>query len=156
MAGFVSPGVVQADALARREVTRRDDYSHPGWHSGAASIAGRSRQAGQAMPWDERVLVAQVKEFLAEGECVALRDNGIRKLPLARLNTTLVRHGLMVHATKSRAPSRCVACTGKDGRVERYGGFDLRRIPPQEHEVSTEGGEGETAPRMVLSCADTR
>jgi hypothetical protein len=84
-----------------------------------------------AVPWDERDLVAQVKALLPEGQAVALREQGITELPLARLNDILNRHGYVIHATKGRDPKRVVACTNQDGQVEYYGLFELRLMPPQ-------------------------
>jgi hypothetical protein len=84
-----------------------------------------------AVPWDEDDLVAQVKALLPEGQAVALREQGITELPLARLNTILKRHGLVIHAAKGGDPKRFVACTVCDGRVEPYGLFALRSMPPR-------------------------
>jgi hypothetical protein len=84
-----------------------------------------------AVPWDEGDLVAQVKALLPEGQTVALRKQGITELPLHRLNAILTRHGYIIHATKGRDPRRVVACTADDGRVEPYGLFELRPIPPR-------------------------
>jgi hypothetical protein len=81
-----------------------------------------------AVPWDEGDLVAQVKALLPEGKVVALRDEGITELPLARLNARLVSQGYMIHATKGRDSKRAVTCIDADGRVERFGLFALRSI----------------------------
>jgi hypothetical protein len=81
-----------------------------------------------AVPWDEPALVAQVKALLPEGQAVALRDNGITELPLARLNARLAPRGYVIHASKGRDPKRYVACRDKDGRLEQYGQFELRPL----------------------------
>jgi hypothetical protein len=75
--------------------------------------------------------VPLVKMLLPEGRWVYLRDHGITELPLSELNAILERHGLMVHATKVRNPKRFVACRDKDGRIVRFGLFELRPIPPE-------------------------
>jgi hypothetical protein len=84
-----------------------------------------------AMPWNRRDLVTQIKALLPEGEAVALRDKGITDLPLQGLNAILARQGYVIHASKVRDPKRSVACTDQDGRVERFGLFELRRVAPQ-------------------------
>jgi hypothetical protein len=76
-------------------------------------------------------LVALVKTLLPEGQRVSLRDHGITELPLQGLNTILTRHGYIIHATKGRDPQQLVACMDTDGRVERWGLFELRPIQPQ-------------------------
>jgi hypothetical protein len=81
-----------------------------------------------AVPWAERDLVSRVKSLLPEGKVVYLRDLGIIELPLYGLNAILERQGFLIHATKVRDAKRFVACTDKEGRVERYGLFELRRI----------------------------
>jgi hypothetical protein len=81
-----------------------------------------------AVPWDEADLVEQVKVLLPEGQAVALRDKGITELPLARLNARLSPQGYVIHASKGQESKQMVACTGEDGRVERFGLFELRRI----------------------------
>jgi hypothetical protein len=83
-----------------------------------------------AVPWDAEDLVAQVKALLPEGQAVALRDKGITELPLARLNTRLAPLGYVIHASKSRNSKQMVACTGEDGRVERYSLFELWPTSP--------------------------
>ena len=80
------------------------------------------------VPWGEQDLVALVKSLLPEGKAVYLRDQGITELPLYGLNAVLVRHGLVIHAAKVRDPKRFVTCMDKEGRVERYGLFELRQI----------------------------
>jgi hypothetical protein len=84
-----------------------------------------------AVPWNQRDLVTQIKALLPEGEAVALRDKGITDLPLQVLNAILARQGYVIHASKVRDPKRSVACTDQDGRVERFGLFELRRIAPE-------------------------
>jgi hypothetical protein len=79
-----------------------------------------------AVPWDEDDLVDQVKALLPLGQIVALRDKGITELPLARLNARLAPYGYVIHADKGRESKRMVACTGEDGRGERFGLFELR------------------------------
>jgi hypothetical protein len=79
-----------------------------------------------AVPWNAEDLVAQVKALLPEGQTVALGDKGITELPLAKLNARLAPHGYVIHASKGRESKRMVACTGNDGRVERFGLFELR------------------------------
>jgi hypothetical protein len=79
-----------------------------------------------AVPWDDTDLVAQVKTLLPEGQVVALRDRGITELPLAWLNARLTPYGYVIQVSKGRDPKRLVTCTGADGRVERYGLFELR------------------------------
>ena len=81
-----------------------------------------------AVPWDERTLVTLVTTLLPEGRPVYLRDHGIIELPLHGLNAILERQGYLIYAAKVRNPKRFVACTDKDGRVERFGVFCLRRI----------------------------
>ncbi len=78
--------------------------------------------------WDEQALAALVKALLPEGQPVYLRERGITELPLYGLNTLLERQGYMIHAAKVRDRKRFVACTDKDGRVERYGLFELRQV----------------------------
>jgi hypothetical protein len=80
------------------------------------------------VPWDEDDLVEQVKALLPEGQAVALRGKGIAELPLARLNARLAPLGYVIGASKGRNVKQTVACTGEDGRVERFGLFELRRI----------------------------
>lgn len=82
-----------------------------------------------AVPWGERDLVALVKALLPEGKPVYLREQGITELPLYRLNTILERQGYSIHPAKVRDPKRFVACTDKYGRAEKFGLFELRRIP---------------------------
>ena len=84
-----------------------------------------------AVPWDARDLVALVQGLLPEGQPVYLRDRGIMELPLHGLNIRLARHGLMIHAAKVRDAKRFVACMDKDGRMERFGLFELRQLPPE-------------------------
>jgi hypothetical protein len=81
-----------------------------------------------AVPWDETDLVAQVKVLLPEGTAVALRDKGITELPLARLNARLAPQGYIIRATKGDDRQRLVACINEEGRVERYGLFELEPI----------------------------
>jgi hypothetical protein len=83
-----------------------------------------------AVPWDEADLVDQVKALLPEGQAVALRDKGVTELPLARLNARLAPYGYVIHASKGRESKRMVACTGEDGRGERFGLFKLRPVSP--------------------------
>ena len=84
-----------------------------------------------AVPWEEQELVDLVKVLLAEEQAVALRDKGITEPPLARLNARLAPHGYVIHASKVLDPKRSVACTDRDGRVERFGLFELRRVAPE-------------------------
>ena len=84
-----------------------------------------------AVPWDARDPVGLVQGLLPEGQPVYLRDLGVATLPLHGLNTLLARQGYVIHAAKVRDRKRFVACTDKDGRVEQYGLFELRAIPPQ-------------------------
>jgi len=81
-----------------------------------------------AVPWDVGDLVDQVKALLPEGQAIALRDKGITELPLARLNARLLPYGYVIHASTGHDPKELVACTGEDGRVERFGLFKLRRL----------------------------
>src|SRR2546426_900069 len=83
-----------------------------------------------AVPWDAGDLIDQVKAWLPEGQAVALRDQGITELPLARLNARLASLGYIIHASKGHDPKELVACTGEDGRVERFGLFEFRRMSP--------------------------
>src|SRR5262245_19850163 len=84
-----------------------------------------------AVPWNEGDLVEQVKVLLPEGQAVALGNKGVTELPLARLNARLAPHGYVIHASKDRASLRMVACTGEDGRLERFELFELRSISPR-------------------------
>ncbi|MBI3327034.1 MAG: hypothetical protein HYZ81_10080 [Nitrospinae bacterium] len=84
-----------------------------------------------AVPWDERDLVALVKGLLPEGKPVYLRDHGVTALLLYGLNSLLSAQGYVIQARKVRDAKRVVACTGKDGRVEHYGLFELRAIAQQ-------------------------
>jgi hypothetical protein len=81
-----------------------------------------------AVPWGVGDLVAQVKALLPEGQAVALRDKGITELSLARLNARLAPQGYVIYATKGRDSKRLVACLNENGRVERYGQFELRPL----------------------------
>jgi hypothetical protein len=83
-----------------------------------------------AVPWDDAALVDQVKALLPEGQAVALRDKGITELPLARLNARLAPRGYVIRASKGRDAKQMVGCTREDGRVERFGLFELRPISP--------------------------
>jgi len=85
-----------------------------------------------AVPWDEQDLVALVKGLLPEGKPVYLRERGITELSLYRLNTLLEGQGYVIHAVKVRDAKRFVACTDKQGRMERYGLFELRRMSAEE------------------------
>ena len=69
-------------------------------------------------------------KLLPEGQTVALRDKGITELPLARLNARLTSLGYIIHASKGHNPNELVACTVEDGRVERFGRFEFRRMSP--------------------------
>jgi hypothetical protein len=84
-----------------------------------------------AVPWDAEDLVDQVKALLPEGQAVALRDQGITELPLARLNARLAPHGYVIHASKGRDRTRLVACMDQDGKVTPYGVFELRPMAPE-------------------------
>jgi hypothetical protein len=84
-----------------------------------------------AVPWNERDLVAQVKELLPEGQTVAWPEKGITELPLARLNARLAYQGYMIHPSKGRTPKWTVACTDEGGRVNQYGLFELRQMFPK-------------------------
>jgi hypothetical protein len=81
--------------------------------------------------WDEADLLAQVKALLPEGQAVALGDQGISELPLARLNARLSAQGYVIGATKGSDLLRLVACTDDAGQVEWFGVFELRRISPE-------------------------
>jgi hypothetical protein len=81
-----------------------------------------------AVPWDAGDLVDQVKALLPEGQAVALREQGITELPLARLNARLAPLGYVIHARKSRDSKRSVVCTGDDRRQELFGLFELRPV----------------------------
>jgi hypothetical protein len=83
------------------------------------------------VPWCEQDLVATVQALLPEGRPVYLRDRGITTLPLSGLNTLLAGQGYVIHAAKVRDAKRFVACTDQDGRIEPYGLFELRQIPPE-------------------------
>jgi len=101
-----------------------------------------------AVPWNEQDLVALVKGLLTEGQPVYLRDQGITELPLYELNGVLERQGYVIHAAKVRDATRFVRCTDKQGRMERYGLFDLRQTSaarPRPHERET--AQGGIAPR---------
>jgi hypothetical protein len=84
-----------------------------------------------AVPWDETDLVSQVKAWLPEGQAVALREPEITEPVLAQLNARLAPQGYVIRAANGRAPTRRVAGTDADGRVERYGVFALRPTPPR-------------------------
>jgi hypothetical protein len=79
------------------------------------------------VPWDERDLVAQVRQLLPEGRTVPLRKHGITTLPLAGLNRLLEKHRLMIQGNKGGDPSQMVACVNEYGKVEHYGLFELQR-----------------------------
>ncbi len=85
-----------------------------------------------AVSWDERDLLALVKTLLPEGQPVYLWNQGITELPLYGLNRLLEAHGYVIHAAKVRDAKRFVACMGRDGRLERYGVFELRQMELQE------------------------
>jgi hypothetical protein len=72
------------------------------------------------------------------GPSVYLRDHGITAIPFDRLNALLARHGLVIRAGKVRDVWRFVARTDKNSRVEQFGLFTRRTIPPKE--VSECGG----------------
>jgi hypothetical protein len=59
---------------------------------------------------------------------VTLRDKGITKLPLARLNARLALHGYVIQASKGRDNARLVACIGEDKGVEQFQLFEFRRV----------------------------
>lgn len=84
-----------------------------------------------AVPWDAEDLVDQVKALLPAGQAVALRDQGITELPLARLNARLASQGYVVHARKGRDRTRLVACMDHEGQVTPYGVFELRPMAPE-------------------------
>jgi hypothetical protein len=100
-----------------------------------------------AVPWDEADLVAQVKAWLPEGQAVALRDEGIIKLTLARLNARLAPQGYVIHAKKGRDRTRLVACMNHDGSMTPYGVFELRPMSA-EASARTNGtrGQGTNSP----------
>jgi hypothetical protein len=81
-----------------------------------------------AVPWNNQDLVALVSVLLPEGKSISLDDQGITKLLLSGLNATLAQHGLRIHATRGSDSKRLVDCTDKDGRVEQFGLFELRKI----------------------------
>ncbi len=54
-----------------------------------------------AVPWDEGDLVTQVKAWLPEGPAVALHNQGITELPLARLNARHTFATLMLELGES-------------------------------------------------------
>lgn len=99
-------------------------------------------EEGLSVPWDERDLVALVQGLLPEGKPVYLREQSITELQLYGLNTLLERQGYYIHAAKVRDAKRFVACTDKQGRVEQYGLFELRRIAAE-----TPGGTKRTRRR---------
>jgi hypothetical protein len=70
---------------------------------------------------------------------VALWDKGIMDLPLTRLNARLAPHGYAIRATKGRNSQRLVACINEDGRVERYGLFELRPVSPKRSRYTDTG-----------------
>jgi hypothetical protein len=80
------------------------------------------------VPWDERDLVAEVRQLLPEGRAVALRKQGITTLPLAGLNRILEKHRLIIQASKGDDPAQRVACVNPYGKVEHYGLFALQRL----------------------------
>jgi hypothetical protein len=84
------------------------------------------------VPWDARDLVALVTALLPEGQPVYLRDGGMTELPLYGLNTLLAQQGYVIHAAKVRDAKRFVACTDKEGRVERFGLFELRKCATED------------------------
>jgi hypothetical protein len=98
-----------------------------------------------AVPWGEADLVAQVKALLPEGQAVALRDKGITELPLARLNARLAPLGYVIRATQGHHPRRLVACIDENGRVERFGRFELRSTCPESPEDSNGTGDKQTS-----------
>lgn len=102
------------------------------------------------MPWNRRDLVTQIKALLPEGESIALRDKGITNLPLQGLNAILARQGYVIHASKVRDPKRSGACMDQDGRVERFGLFELRRVAPEAPATSADRPE----PREKLLSSD--
>jgi len=96
-----------------------------------------------AVPWDAGDLIDQVKAWLSEGQAVALRDQGITELPLARLNARLASLGYIIHASKGRDRTRLVACMDHDGRVTPYGVFELRPMSPEASGLTSGKGPGE-------------
>jgi hypothetical protein len=83
------------------------------------------------VPRDAEDLVDQVKALLPEGRAVALRDQGITTLPLARLNARLAPQGYVIQASKGRDRTRLVACMDHDGNMAPYGVSELRPIAPE-------------------------
>jgi hypothetical protein len=81
-----------------------------------------------SVPWDERDLVAEVRQLLPEGRAVALWKQGITTLPLAGLNRILEKHRLIIQASKGDDPAQRVACVNPYGKVEHYGLFALQRL----------------------------
>jgi hypothetical protein len=108
-------------------------------------------------PWDEADLLAQMKALLPEGQAVALRDQGIRELLLARLNARLSAQGYVIGATKGRDRQRLVACTGEAGQVEWFGVFELRRMSPEaSRRAPGKRRQGNSLPPLIGTQSDRK
>jgi excisionase family DNA binding protein len=78
-------------------------------------------------------LVALLTLLFREGQPVYLRRRyGWTTFPLALVNRVLEPAYLLIHASKTRKAEQAIACLDTYGNVERYGLFELRRLPQGE------------------------
>ena len=109
------------DAVVNRALLSLQGVTPTGTRPTPDHDADHSTYAGAA-------LLALLQGLLPEGQPRYLRDAGITTLPLAQLNAVLAPLGYVIHATKTRSAARFVVCTDRQGQIERYGLFALRRL----------------------------
>jgi hypothetical protein len=97
-----------------------------------AALDAREANGRQSVTSDtsvEAALVGLVQALFPVDTPVYPRHTyGISALPLYAINTVLDPYGLVLKATKTRLAKHFVQCTDKDGGVERFGLFELRRV----------------------------
>jgi hypothetical protein len=53
----------------------------------------------------------------------------MKTFPLGAVNEGLAPHDMVIRAVKTRSQARSIACTDAYGNVERFGLFELIRVP---------------------------